>query len=151
MAGVTVFRQLSRLRGVSLTFLKEDIMPSANRMTTPVAVNEAQIEGRYAPLGGYTVSFETFRQDADPAPYFAGLPGDRCQCPHWGVVTAGQLTFRWPDRDETYVAGDAYYAPPGHLPLVTAGTAVVEFSPTADLEATMAVVQANLTGSGAPA
>jgi hypothetical protein len=151
MAGVTVFRQLSRLKGVSLTFLKEDIMPSANRMTTPVAVDEAQIEGRYAPLGGYTVSFETFRQDADPAPYFAGLPGDRCQCPHWGVVTAGQLTFRWPDRDETYVAGDAYYAPPGHLPLVTAGTAVVEFSPTADLEATMAVVQKNLTGSGARA
>jgi hypothetical protein len=24
-------------------------MPSANRMTTPVAVDEAQIEGRYAP------------------------------------------------------------------------------------------------------
>ena len=41
-------------------------MPSANRMTTPVAVDEAQIEGRYARLGGYTVSFETFRQDADP-------------------------------------------------------------------------------------
>lgn len=95
-------------------------MPSANRMTTPVAVDEAQIEGRYAPLGDYTVSFETFRQDADPAPYFAGLPGDRCPCAHWGVVTAGQLTFRWPDYDETYVAGDAYYAPPGHLPLVTA-------------------------------
>ena len=69
-------------------------MPSANRMTTPVAVDEAQIEGRYARLGNYTVSFETFRQDADPAPYFAGLPGDRCPCAHWGVVTAGQLTFR---------------------------------------------------------
>ena len=88
----------------------------------PVAVDEAQIEGRYAPLGDYTVSFETFKQDVDPAPYFVGLPGDRCQCAHWGVVTAGQLTFRWPDHEETYVAGDAYYAPPGHLPLVTAGT-----------------------------
>jgi len=146
--GVTVF---SRLRVVSLARPKEDNMPSANRMTTPVAVDEAQIEGRYAPLGDYTVSFETFKQDADPAPYFAGLPGDRCPCAHWGVVTAGQLTFRWPDRAETYVAGDAYYAPPGHLPLVTAGTAVVEFSPTADLEATMAVVQKNLSESGAPA
>jgi hypothetical protein len=38
MAGLTVFRQLSRLKGVSLTLLKEDSMPSANRMTTPVAV-----------------------------------------------------------------------------------------------------------------
>ena len=126
-------------------------MPSANRMATAVAVDEAQIEGRYAALDGYTVSFETFKQDADPAPYFAGLPGDRCPCPHWGVVTAGQLTFRWPDRDETYVAGDAYYAPPGHLPLVTAGTTVVEFSPAADLETTMAVVQENLARSAASA
>ncbi|HEY2303550.1 MAG TPA: hypothetical protein VGH66_16735 [Acidimicrobiales bacterium] len=126
-------------------------MPSASRMTTAVAIDEAEIEGRYAPLGGYTVSFETFRQDADPAPYFAGLPDDRCPCPHWGVVSTGQLTFRWLDHDETYVAGDAYYAPPGHLPLVTSGTTIVEFSPTAELQATMAVVQKNLIGSEASA
>ena len=85
-------------------------------------------------MGDYTVSFETFKQDVDPAPYFVGLPDNRCQCPHWGVVTAGQLTFRWADHEETYVAGDAYYAPPGHLPLVTAGTRIVEFSPTAELD-----------------
>ena len=54
------------------------------------------------------------------------------------------MTFRWADHEETFVAGDAYYAPPGHLPLIVAGTSVVEFSPTADLEATMAVVQRNL-------
>ena len=50
-------------------------MPSANRMTTPVALDEAEIEGRYAPLGEYTVSFETYKEDADPAPYFVGLAG----------------------------------------------------------------------------
>jgi len=119
-------------------------MPSANRLSTAVAIDEPMIEGRYAPLDGYTVGFETFKQDVDPAVYFAGLPDDRCQCPHWGVVTAGRLTFRWPDREETYTAGDAYYAPPGHLPLMTAGTTLVEFSPTAQLETTMAVVQSNL-------
>ena len=123
-------------------------MPSASRMSTPVAVDADQLEGRYAPLGGYTVGFETFKQDADPAPFFAGLPGDRCPCANWGIVTAGQLTFRWAGHDETYVAGDAYYAPPGHLPLVTAGTSVVEFSPTAELEATMAVVAKNLDTAG---
>jgi hypothetical protein len=124
------------------------MMPSANRLATPVAVDEPPIEGRYAPLGGYTVSFETFKQDADPAPLFAGLPGDRCQCPHWGVVTSGQLTFRWVGHEETFVAGDAYYAPPGHLPLLSAGTTVVEFSPSAELEATMAVVGRNLAELG---
>jgi len=126
-------------------------MPSASKMTTPIAVDADQIEGRYAQLGDYTVAFETFRQDGDPAPLFAGLPDDRCPCVHWGVVTAGQLTFRWPDREETFVAGDAYYAPAGHLPLVTAGTAVVEFSPTAELEATMAVIEKNMLASGAQA
>jgi hypothetical protein len=124
-------------------------MPSASKMTTPVAVDAPEIEGRYAEIGDYTVGLESFRNDVDPAPYFAGLPEDRCQCPHWGVVTAGQLTFRWPDREETYVEGDAYYAGPGHLPLITAGTSVVEFSPTADLRATMSVVERNMSAAGA--
>ena len=119
-------------------------MPSARQMTTPVAIDHELIEGRYADLGGYTVAFERFPRDVDPAPLFAGLPADRCSCPHWGVVTSGQVTFRWPDHDETYGEGDAYYAPPGHLPLITAGTSIVEFSPTADLELVQGVVGANL-------
>jgi hypothetical protein len=126
-------------------------MPSASRLATPVAVDEPFIEGRYAPVGDYTVSFETYKRDLDLAPYFIGLPDDRCQCPHWGVVTEGQLTFRWNGHEETYVAGDAYYAAPGHLPQVSLGTTVVEFSPSADLEATMAVVERNLESHGAPA
>ncbi|MBO9524193.1 MAG: cupin domain-containing protein [Nocardioidaceae bacterium] len=126
-------------------------MPSANRITTPVSVDEDLIEGRYAELDGYTVGFESYRHDVDPGPFFAGLPDDRCQCPHWGVVTSGQITFRWADHEETYVEGDAYYAGPGHLPLITAGTSVVEFSPTDALNATMEVVGRNLAEAGASA
>lgn len=126
-------------------------MPSASKISTQVAVDEEEIEGRYAPLDDYTVAFEAFRLDADPADYFVGLPDNRCQCPHWGVVVEGQMTFRWQDHEETYVAGDAYYAPPGHLPLVTAGTSIVEFSPTEGLAETMSVVRRNLAGAGADA
>lgn len=124
-------------------------MPSANKLTTPIALDEDLIEGRYAELDHYTVGFESYRQDVDPAALFVGLPDDRCQCAHWGFVTSGQLTFRWADREETYVEGDAYYAGPGHLPVMTAGTTLVEFSPTADLEATMAVVEQNMS-AGVP-
>jgi hypothetical protein len=113
-------------------------------MTTPVAIDEEAIQGRYAEVGEYTVGFESFPLDVDPAEFFAGLPDDRCSCPHWGVVTHGQITFRWPDREETFGEGDAYYAPPGHLPLITAGTSVVEFSPTAELHAVQQVIGANL-------
>ncbi|MFL6022573.1 MAG: cupin domain-containing protein [Marmoricola sp.] len=126
-------------------------MPSANKISTPVAMDEELIEGRYAPLDTYTVAFESYRHDVDPAPFFVGLPEDRCQCPHWGYVTSGQITFRWADHTETYVEGDAYYAPAGHLPVIAAGTSIVEFSPTSDLEATMAVVGANLAEAGASA
>ena len=123
-------------------------MPSASKMSTPVAIDLDEIEGRYAPLGRYTAAFETFKEDADPAPFFVGLPDDRCQCEHWGVVMEGQLTFRWADREETYVAGDAYYALPGHLPLFTSGTSIVEFSQTENLDQTMAVIGENLAKAG---
>src|SRR3954449_954010 len=119
-------------------------MPSASRATTPVAMDLEMIEGRYAELGDQTVGFETFKQDFDAAPYFRGLPGDVCSCEHHGYVTAGQITFRWPDREETYVEGDSYVAGPGHRPLIAAGTSVVEFSRTADLQPVMEVIGRNI-------
>jgi hypothetical protein len=119
-------------------------MPSAAKSSTPVSVDEDIIEGRYADLGGYTVGFETFRADADPAPLFRGLPDDRCQCPHWGYVVSGKVVYRYADRDEIYTAGQAYYGAPGHLPLMFAGTELIEFSPTDKLNETMAVVARNL-------
>lgn len=124
-------------------------MPSASKMTTPVAVSDALIEGRYAQLGDFTVGFESFPSDVDPSRFFAGLPDDRCSCPHWGVVMSGQITFRWVDHEETFVEGDAYVAPPGHLPLIVAGTSVVEFSPSAELEKVQQVVGANLEAARA--
>lgn len=126
-------------------------MPSARENTTPLSVDLPEMTGRYAELDDFTVGFESYPVDIDPAPFFVGLPDDRCQCPHWGVVTAGEITFRWADHEESYAAGDAYYAGPGHLPLISAGASVVEFSPTAELGKTMAVVEANLAKTGADA
>ena len=80
---------------------------------------------------------------------FTGLPDDRCQCPHWGVVISGELSCATPHGEETYRAGDAYLARPGHVPVVTAGTEVVEFSPTAALAETLAVLGANMAAAEA--
>ncbi|CCH78292.1 conserved hypothetical protein [Nostocoides japonicum T1-X7] len=115
-------------------------MPSARRSTTPVGVDLDAVEGRYAHLDDHTVSFETFMQDLDTAPYFRGLPGDACPCRHLGYVTSGQITFRWPDHEETYVEGDAYVAGPGHRPFIAAGASVVEFTLTEELEPVMEVL-----------
>jgi hypothetical protein len=119
-------------------------MPHTNKGAAPVGVDIPQMEGRYVDLDGYTVGFETYRADVDPAELFRGLPDDRCQCPHWGVVLAGSISFRYADKTETFVTGDAYYAPPGHTPVVTDGTEVIEFSPTEELGRTMEILGANL-------
>ena len=105
-------------------------------------------EARMQDLGGYTVSFETYSAESDPAPLFVGLPDDHCQCPHWGYVLEGKLTYRYPDGESDVItAGEAYYARPGHLPLFHAGASIVEFSPTEELAATVKVVAANLEAS----
>ena len=44
---------------------------------------------------------------------------------------------------------DAYYAEPGHLPLVHAGTEIVEFSPTDLLRQTMGVIGTNMAAMSA--
>ena len=124
-------------------------MPKASKDAAPDTYSLEGYEGHFSNLpGGYTVAFETYTAESDLTEFFAGLPDDRCQSPHWGVVLRGRLTYRYPDREETIEAGEAYYAPPGHTPFVHAGTEVVEFSPTDALEETLAVVSENLRAAG---
>jgi hypothetical protein len=122
-------------------------MAKMSKATASDVQDMGVMEGRYGQLGEYTVGFESFREAADATPLFRGLPDDRCQSPHWGYVQRGRVTFRYADHDEVYETGDAYSAPPGHIPVVEAGTDIVEFSPTGDYERTMAVVGANLAAA----
>src|SRR3954471_4334119 len=120
-------------------------MPKTSRQSASRVEDMGVMEGRYENLGAYTVAFESFREDADATPLFKGLPDDRCQADHWGYVISGSVTFKFADHDETYDAGDAYYAPAGHIPVVTAGTEVIEFSPTGTYVQTMEAVARNLS------
>ncbi|WP_405008438.1 hypothetical protein OHV13_33865 [Kitasatospora purpeofusca] len=122
-------------------------MPRTRKDEAPLLVDAPVVQGRYVELDDWTVSFETFPADADAAEAFRGLPDGRCQCPHWGLVLSGRLVMRYRDHAETYRAGDAYYAPPGHVPVVAAGTETVEFSPTAALRRTADVVASNLAAA----
>jgi hypothetical protein len=124
-------------------------MPKTSRDTASQVADLGVMESRSEQLDGYTVEFTTFREDADGTPVFKGLPDDRCQSPHWGYVVRGHLTFRYADHDEVYETGDAYYAPPGHIPVVTADTEVVEFSPTEEHSRTLEVVARNMAAASA--
>jgi hypothetical protein len=125
--------------------VKEKPMGKISPETTSKHLDLDGIEARYGALDGYTVGFEFSAHDQDPAPLFTGLPDNACQARHWGVVLEGTLVIRYADNSEDVIeAGEAYYAPPGHLPLFKAGTRLIEFSPTHELDKTMAKVMVNV-------
>ena len=118
-------------------------MPKVSRESAQVE-DHGMVENRHEEIDGYTVNFVTFRQDVDATPLLKGLPGDRCPCPHWGYVLKGRLTYRFADREEVFEAGDAFYLPPGHVPVAEAGSELVQFSPAAELRAVDAVMLENV-------
>jgi hypothetical protein len=95
----------------------------------PEVVDYGPAEDRTGHFDGYTVNFTSIREDSDLAPFLKGLPGDNCQCPHWGYMIAGRLTVRYRDHEEVIEPGDAFYMPPGHVPAAQAGSEFVMFSP----------------------
>jgi hypothetical protein len=123
-------------------------MPKVGKQEISDVLSAEGYEGRFAELDGYTVGFETYTADSDMAPLFKGLPDDRCQCPHWGVVLRGKLVYHYADGDDVIEGGQAYYAKPGHTPEIFAGTEVVEFHPTDELAKTVEVVERNLAAMG---
>ena len=85
-------------------------MPRTNRATEELK-DYGPVAETSADLGGYTASFTTFKIDLDGAPMLKGLVNDRCQCPHWGYVLRGSISFGYDDhvdehRDLVHGAGD---------------------------------------------
>jgi hypothetical protein len=120
-------------------------MPKVSRETATLGGDYGPVVDRYGEVEGYRINFTTFREDIDGTPLLKGLPDDRCQCPHWGYVVAGRVTFRFPDRDEVFEAGDAFYTPAGHIPVShEPGSEVVMFSPAEELAVTEATMMKNM-------
>jgi hypothetical protein len=120
-------------------------MPKVSQETAAQVASMGPMESRSEQLGDYVVAFSTFHEAGDATPFFKGLPDDRCQAAHWGYIFKGKVTFKYADHDEVYETGDAYYAPPGHIPVVDAGTECVEFSTVAEYAQTLEVLEKNLS------
>ena len=105
-----------------------------------------EYEGRTVDWGDFRVAFETmpeqFPRDESP---FAGLPDDRCQCPHWGYLIKGSFRIQYRDEpDEIVHAGEAYHLRPGHFVQTLEPVELVEVSPVHQHDETMAVVGRNI-------
>jgi len=120
-------------------------MPKVSRESATMGGEQGPVLVQADELEGYSAQFVTFREDIDGTPLMKGLPDDKCQCPHWGYVFKGAMTMRFGDHDEVFEAGDAFYAPPGHVPVKhEPGTEIIQFSPAEELAKTEAAIRQNM-------
>ena len=105
-----------------------------------------EYEGRQVDAGEMRIAFESmpaqFPPDESP---FKGLPGDRCQCDHWGFLFKGSFRVTYTDGpDEVVHAGEAYHLRPGHFVQTIEPVELIELSPVAEHDRTMATVARNM-------
>ena len=104
---------------------KED-MPTAVQL--PVATFRA------VEWNNMAVAYVELEAGADAGPLLEGLPGDKCQSPHWGYMLKGAIQLTYENGDEeTCRAGEMFYWPAGHTVKVEEDTTFVEFSPNEEI------------------
>lgn len=120
----------------------------ASAESIPLEVKAGGIETHGADWGGITVRIVDLPPGVDFTPLLAGLPGNLCQCPHWGYVSRGRMHVRYADgTDEVTAAGEYYFWPAGHTGWSGQdGATFVEFSPTTDLAPVLAHLAAKMAG-----
>ena len=94
--------------------------------------------------GDMHVNITTCHKLLDITPLLKGLPDNKCQCPHWGMILKGRKVVKYSDREEVLKEGDAYYMSPGHTTVTDAGTEWLEVSPKDQLARTNEAVSRNL-------
>ncbi|MFD3927316.1 hypothetical protein [Streptomyces sp. NPDC058614] len=120
-------------------------MTATTRNETPVAIEGGGVELRAQEIGGdMSVAFARLPSGTDMTPAVKGLPGDACQCPHWGYLLKGRLKMRTERGDEVYEAGQAFYWAPGHVPEALEDCEYVDFSPTKEFNEVIDHVKAQL-------
>ena len=118
----------------------------SNEQAMPIAMQQDEFVSRQSQWGTMTVAFERAPSGMDSRPLFEGLPGDSCQCPHWGYVISGRMRVIYADHEETVNAGEAYYLAPGHNIVCEEAGELVEFSPQGEYQKTMQAVAAKVAG-----
>jgi hypothetical protein len=66
---------------------KGDTMPSLSKDSAPNVQDVGPAVDRGGDLDDTTVDFVTIKESHSLAPLLRGLPGDSCQCPHWGACS----------------------------------------------------------------
>ena len=101
----------------------------------PIALEMPVATFRVVEWDTTAVAYVKLTAGADATPLLEGLPGDKCQCPHWGYMLEGAIHVRYSDgKEEVCRAGEMFYWPAGHTVRVEEDTSFVEFSPKKELK-----------------
>lgn len=101
----------------------------------PVALELPVATFRVAEWDDTAVAYVKMTAGADATPLLEGLPGDKCQCPHWGYILEGSIHVRYNDgKEEVCKAGEMFHWPAGHTVWVDEDVSFVEFSPKKGLK-----------------
>jgi len=119
---------------------------TSDEMAVELEVGDIHTKGEV--WGGQSVRHIQLPAGADLRPLLAGLPGDRCSCPHWGYVLAGSITLRYADGDEeTSRAGDLFYWPGEHTAWTDEGVTFIELSPAHEIQPVLEHLGAQLAAA----
>ena len=113
-------------------------MIAFTRDRVPAAVEGGGVELRKQSAGSMSVAFVRAVAGTDLRPALKGLPGDLCQCPHWGYVIKGKVRMHTASGHHDYEAGQAFYWAAGHAPEMLEDTEYVDFSPTDEFDQVIA-------------
>ncbi len=95
-----------------------------------VVIRQRTEFGDASGFGKISGEYFSLAAGVDTTPLFAGLEGDRCQCPHWGFVLRGRVTTTDANGvQETVRTNDLFYWPPGHNVRVDTDAELIMFSP----------------------
>ncbi len=110
----------------------------------PVMVERGGSSLRGTESGGMVALLYKIPAGTDMRRLMVGMPGDLCQCPHWGYVLKGRFRIVHADHEQVVRAGELFYAEPGHAPVFEEDTQMIEFSPRQPWAAMMETLSRNL-------
>ena len=112
----------------------------------PIELDRGEIQTRGTTWGDVVARHLSLPAGTDFTPLLAGLPGNRCACPHYRVVLEGSITIRYADgTHETNRAGDIYYWLAGHTGWTDEVVVFIEFSPAVEIAPVLAHLATQLT------